>query len=88
MTKYILIILIISNILAFILMGVDKKRAISQKYRISEKLLITLSIAFCAFGIYLGMILFHHKTKKMKFYIFIPLLMMLQLVVIYYLLAI
>lgn len=62
-----IVYLIIINILAFLLCGVDKRNAIDNCYRISEVKLLTICIAGGCFGFILGMHLFHHKTKKIKF---------------------
>ena len=61
------------NILSFILAGWDKYSAIKKNWRISEKNLFGISILGGAIGLYLGMILFHHKTKKKSFQIGISL---------------
>ena len=63
---------IIINILTFILMGYDKKNAIKKKERIPEMTLFTLSFMGGGRGTLLGMLVFHHKTKKLKFLILIP----------------
>ena len=60
------------NTISFILMGIDKYCAIKNKWRISEATLLTLSLVGGALGSLLGMMLFHHKTKKLKFQILIP----------------
>lgn len=58
------------NIFTFIIFGFDKLFAIKNKTRISEKILFFLSlIGGCYFEL-LGMFVFRHKTKKIKFYIF------------------
>ncbi len=69
MNKYILII----NVITFIAYGIDKQKAKNKQRRISEKALITLSFIGGSLGAYLGMIIFHHKTKKTKFKILVPL---------------
>ena len=69
---------VIMNILAFIIYGVDKSRARKNKWRISEATLILLAFFGGALGASLGMIIFHHKTKKRKFYITVPLLLLSQ----------
>lgn len=73
MTYYLLII----NTITFILYGIDKYKSINHKYRISEKTLIILPILGGSFGAFLGMIIFHHKTKKKVFIILIPLIMLI-----------
>lgn len=64
--------MLIINILAFILYGVDKKKAEKEKYRIPESRLILVAVLGGAFGALLGMISFHHKTKKTKFRVVVP----------------
>ena len=65
--------LIIMNLICFIIMGYDKHQAIHKKNRIPEITLISLSFLGGGIGSFLGMLLFHHKTKKIKFLILIPL---------------
>lgn len=64
--------LLVWNIITFIMMGTDKRKAIKGKQRISEKTLLLSGILFGAYGIALGASVFHHKTKKMLFRIMIP----------------
>ena len=68
------------NIIAFVTMGVDKKRARKHEYRISEKTLWTLAIIGGGTGAFLGMIQFRHKTKHPTFRIGFSILMIIQLV--------
>lgn len=70
----------IGNLFSFLLMGIDKRKAEKKKYRISENTLLT-SAFFFPIGSLCGMRFFHHKTKKMKFTLFIPLFMILHIVV-------
>ena len=67
---------IIINIITIIIYGIDKYKSIKHKYRISEKTLIILAILGGPFGAFLGMLIFHHKTKKKKFMI-IPIIMLI-----------
>ena len=64
------------NIITFIIYGIDKYKSIKHKYRISENTLILLAILGGILGAILGMISFHHKTKKKKFKI-IPVILLL-----------
>lgn len=73
MTYYLLII----NIITFIIYGIDKRKSIKHKYRISEKTLMILPILGGTLGALIGMIIFHHKTKKKKFTILIPIILLL-----------
>jgi uncharacterized membrane protein YsdA (DUF1294 family) len=61
--------LIIINIFLFILYGIDKLLAIKHKERISGFALSLISLCGGSIGGILGMITFHHKTKKIKFWI-------------------
>ena len=58
--------LILINTLLFCLMCIDKKRAIKNEFRISEKTLLTLAFMGGSFSILLSMRLIHHKGKKFK----------------------
>ena len=69
----ILILILIINILSFFLMGLDKFYAKKNYWRIAENVLIGIAILGGASGSLLGMLLFHHKTKKKKFQLGIPL---------------
>ena len=75
--------LIIINIISFIICYIDKKRAINNEYRISEYTLISLSIIGGCYGFLLGMYIFHHKTKKIKFKILIPIICIIWLYLIW-----
>ena len=72
------------NILGFILMYVDKQKAIKHQWRIRENTLMLVAVLFCSFGIYGGMLTFRHKTKHLKFKILVPMLVILHLVIINY----
>jgi len=85
MNTYILIILLLINAISWTAFGIDKRKALKKQWRTSEKTLLTLSF-FGPLGALLGMKTFHHKTKKLKFIILIPLFICLQVgVYIYYL---
>ena len=75
------IYLIIINLIGFIICFIDKYKAKKNKYRIPEIVLLLISFIGGCFGFFIGMILFHHKTKKIKFYILIPLFMIVWLVI-------
>ncbi|SCW65160.1 hypothetical protein SAMN02910456_02373 [Ruminococcaceae bacterium YRB3002] len=74
--------LLIINIIAFIVYGVDKSKAKNGKWRISEFTLILLAVLGGALGAGIGMLVWHHKTRKPKFYITVPVLLVLQIIVI------
>lgn len=65
--------LLIINLIAFVLYGIDKKRAIRKEFRISEKVLLWLARLGGGVGSWLGIKFFHHKTKHPKFRLVVPL---------------
>lgn len=72
--------LILINLLAFALFGIDKGKARRKAWRIPEATLFLFAFLYGALGAFLGMRLFHHKTLHTKFRIGIPLLMTVQLI--------
>ena len=66
------------NILSFVLYGADKRQAQKGRYRVPERGLLLFAFFFGGLGAFSGMQLFHHKTKKKKFILFVPLCALLQ----------
>lgn len=75
---------IIANIVGLSVMRIDKRKAIRHKWRIPEKTLFLVSILGGSIGTWAGMYLFHHKTKHWYFVIGMPLILIVQLVLLYY----
>ena len=67
------------NIMLFVVMGVDKYRAIRRRWRIPEATLFILALVGGACGGTVGMYSFRHKTKHWYFAVFFPLLALAQL---------
>lgn len=67
--RYLYYYLIIINILSFIIYGIDKFKAIVNKWRFSEKFLLLLALIGGGIGSLLGMLIFRHKTHKVYFFI-------------------
>lgn len=63
-----LIIIGAMSVLALILYGADKARARRRAWRIRESVLLLTAVFGGAFGALLGMMLFRHKTQKLKFW--------------------
>lgn len=72
---------IIINIIAFLLMGEDKRRAKKQLWRIPEKTLFLVVAIGGSIGGLFGMQFFRHKTKHRSFTIGFPLLFILHIVI-------
>ena len=71
------------NLIVFLLYGCDKKRAMADEWRISEKALLLCAFLLGGFGAGLGMCVFRHKTKHWKFRILIPLAIVFNLFILY-----
>lgn len=70
-----------ANVLAFLVYGIDKGRARTNARRISERTLILIAAIGGSVGALLAMQLFRHKTRKVKFCIGVPVLLIVQIVV-------
>lgn len=82
-SSYILIgILVIMNLIGYMSMWSDKRRAIKNKYRISEKTLFTIALFGGSLGSILGMNQFRHKTKHWYFKYGMPLILIMQIALI------
>ena len=77
--KLLIIIYAAVNLLVFIVYGVDKHKAIHNKWRIPEATLLVAAL-FGVIGTLLGMIFFRHKTRKPKFLIIVPLIFTIEAV--------
>lgn len=75
--KYLIIYLSAINLIAFILYGIDKHKAVRHEWRIPEKTLILMAFFGGAVGALFGMLFFHHKTRKWTFRILVPLALFL-----------
>ena len=73
--------LVLVNIIAFITIYIDKKKAIKHKWRIKESTLFLLSIIGGSLGTLLGMYTFRHKTKHKQFTLGIPLILIIQILI-------
>ena len=74
------ILLIVMNLIGYISMWADKKRAKKGKYRISEKTLFTIALLGGSLGSILGMNHFRHKTKHWYFKYGMPCIFILQII--------
>ena len=80
MLTVIAVILVLMNLAAFILMGVDKAKAKAGAWRIPEKTLFLVTALFGGLGGTLGMSFFRHKTKHWYFKLGFPALLVVQIV--------
>ncbi len=86
----VLCFLVIMNLISFLFMFIDKRKAIKQHTkdintrRIPERVLFLFASLFGGIGGTLGIILCRHKTKHWYFTLFFPLMMILQVLLLIY----
>lgn len=85
MYHYSLYYLLVVNTLTFLLYGIDKYKAKKARWRISEATLLMMAVIGGSIGAWAGMRLWHHKTMHKKFKYGIPLIILLQVALVFYL---
>ena len=86
MIKTVLLIWVLAwTLIAFILMGVDKWKAVHESWRIPEKTLFLSAVLGGSPGALAGMYLFRHKTKHRSFTVGIPLILAAQIALVLFL---
>jgi uncharacterized membrane protein YsdA (DUF1294 family) len=73
--------LLIVNAAAFLLMLADKWKALQKDRRIRENILIASAVIGGSIGTWVGMYLFRHKTKHLKFTLGIPIILAIQILI-------
>lgn len=77
-----IIYIVLINALAFLAMGIDKKRSTKRhKWRISEAAFFVMALFLGSIGCMCGMYLFHHKTMKPAFQYGMPAILILQVLI-------
>lgn len=79
------VLLIITNSISLVIFGVDKWKSKTGDWRIPEAKLLLVAF-FAPFGAFAGMLLFRHKTRKIKFAL-VPIFLFLQVLLIVYFLV-
>lgn len=82
MLKYFIIYLIVINLIGFLLMFIDKRRAKYGKWRIKEYTLMIIALMGGSIGAIAGMYIFRHKTKKAKFFIGFPVILVAEILLV------
>lgn len=78
--RFIITYLVLVNALAFLLMLIDKQKARRGAWRISEATLLGVAVMGGSIGGILGMRLFRHKTRHLKFSLGLPLILAVQII--------
>jgi len=82
--KYLIIYLIIINLTGFIAMAIDKRKAKKGEWRIKEGSLFMITLLGGGIGTIGGMYAFRHKTKKLKFTVGLPTILIVEIILIIY----
>lgn len=77
--KYVIIYLVSINIIGFFAMLIDKQKAKRGSWRIPEKTLFIFTALGGGIGTIAGMYLFRHKTKKLKFVVGFPVILITEI---------
>ena len=79
MKEIVVIYLVVINVVAFVVYGVDKYKAKRGRWRTPEATLLGLAAIGGSIGAWLGMKVWHHKTMHMKFQYGVPLILIAQI---------
>ena len=82
--KNIIIYFIIINLIGFLIMYIDKRKAKKGKWRVPEKTLFIITALGGGIGTIAGMYTFRHKTQKIAFVIGFPLITILEIITVVY----
>ncbi|WP_047981634.1 DUF1294 domain-containing protein [Ornithinibacillus contaminans] len=80
----VLLYIVVANLMGYIMMGVDKKKARENQWRIPERTLWGIAILGGSLGSFIGMRTFRHKTKHNAFRIGMPCLIVVHAVLVGY----
>lgn len=82
MRTLLIIYIITINLIGFFIMGIDKRRARKNKWRIQEKTLFLIALLFGSIGVLTGMYVFRHKTRHLSFKLGIPAILICQVLLV------
>ena len=74
---------LVASAIAFAVFGIDKRRAVKDQWRVSEKSMHWLALFGGWPGAVIGRELFRHKTQKMAFRLLLPFFAVLHMVLIF-----
>ena len=80
----ILLYFLIINLIGFLAMAIDKWKAKNNAWRIPENTLFSITVLGGGIGTIAGMYVFRHKTKKTKFTIGMPVILVLEIILVIY----
>ena len=80
--KYLFLYLFLMNALGFLIMLIDKRKAITRRRRIPERVLLNVALFGGSIGTYLAMEAFPHKTKHKSFTVGVPVMVVVHLLIV------
>ncbi len=80
----VIIYLLVINLIGLLIMYIDKKKAKYGSWRIPEKTLLIIAMLGGSIGTITGMYWFRHKTKKLKFTLGFPTILISEIIIIIY----
>lgn len=83
--EWIIIYAIAINLFGLFIMFYDKRKAQKGQWRIKEGTIMIVTLLGGGIGTIAGMYIFRHKTKKLKFTIGLPTILITEIVLIIYL---
>lgn len=83
----IIIYIVCINIIGFFVMCIDKQKAKKGKWRIKEQTLFYITLVGGGIGTITGMYLFRHKTKKLRFTIGFPVIVVSEIILAIYIIS-
>lgn len=78
----VIIYLIAINLITFLVMWLDKRKAKKGRWRIPENTLLLFVLLGGGVGGIVGMYVFHHKTQKAKFVIGFPVILICEILIV------
>ena len=84
MLEFVFGYIVLVNLVAFCMYGIDKRKAVKDRYRISENALLGVALIGGSIGAWAAMKVFRHKTQKWKFKLLVPLFFLLQVAAVAY----
>jgi len=80
---YLFIYLLIISIIAIIITIYDKLCAIGKRWRVKENTLLFISALGGSVAMYVTMLIIRHKTRHIKFMLGIPIIIIIQLLIVF-----
>ena len=80
--KAIILYILVINVVGFLAMGIDKWKAKRGAWRIPEATLMSLCLIGGGIGTITGMYTFRHKTKKLRFTIGFPAILIMEIILV------